>query len=108
MLEGTLYQIVSRGENTATIRLLPECPIYKAHFPGFPITPGVTLLQMGLELMGDRKLESAKEIKFIAPVLPKDGINVIYTWFISEGGEASVNIGLEDGSRCAKMSLKLQ
>ena len=44
MLEGILYNVVSREEGAATVRLLPESPIYKAHFPGYPVTPGVTLV----------------------------------------------------------------
>lgn len=107
MLEGVLYTVVSRGENEAVIQLLPDCPIYKAHFPGYPITPGVTLLQMALELMGGRKLVSAKEIKYVAPVLPGDGIKVRYEWTFKDPNNVSVNIWAEDGSQYAKMSLSV-
>ena len=79
MLEGVLYTVVSKEENSATVRLLPESPIYKAHFPEYPITPGVTLLQIALELMG-KKLVGAKEIKFVAPVLPGDGTEIRFEW----------------------------
>ena len=107
MLEGNLYTLVSRSENGALVRLLPESPIYKAHFPGYPITPGVTLLQMALELMGERKLQSAKEIKFVAPVLPGDGIQVRFEWAFKDADNVTVNILMEDGSVSAKMSLTL-
>jgi hypothetical protein len=39
MLEGILYTIVSRGEGEATVRLLPESPIYKAISPAIPSRP---------------------------------------------------------------------
>lgn len=99
--------MVSRGENEAVIQLLPDCAIYKAHFPGYPITPGVTLLQTALELMGGRKLVSAKEIKYVAPVLPGDGIKVRFEWTFKDPNNVSVNIWAMDGSQYAKMSLSV-
>lgn len=105
MLEGYLYEIVSREESSAVIRLLPSSPIFKAHFPTFPITPGVTLVQMALELMG-KQLLSAKDIKFVGPVLPTgDGPELRYEWSFKEGGRADVNLYLMDGTLCAKMVL---
>ncbi len=105
MLEGYLYEVVSREESGAVVRLLPESPIFKAHFPTFPITPGVTLVQMALELMG-KKLLSAKDIKFVGPVLPTaDGPQLRYEWTYKEGGRADVSLFLTDGTLCAKMVL---
>lgn len=106
MLEGVLYTIVSRGENEATVRLLPESPIYKAHFPEYPITPGVTLLQTALELMGKR-LVSAKEIKFVSPVLPGDGTQVRFEWEFKDDNAVSVSILSMDGTQYARMSLSV-
>ena len=34
-----------------TIKLIPSCVIYQAHFPGEPITPGVCIVQMAKELI---------------------------------------------------------
>ena len=107
MLEGVLYTVVSREDNAATVRLLPESPIYEAHFPGYPITPGVTILQMALELMGDRKLVSAKEIKFLSPVFPGDGNLVRFEWTFQDQNTVSVALSSPDGERYAKMSLSV-
>lgn len=105
MLEGLLYKILEKGEGCARIQLLPESPIYAAHFPGFPVTPGVTLVQMGLELMGN-KLLSAKDIKFIVPVIPSsEGTVLRYEWSCPEDSRADVSVFLPDGTLCAKMSL---
>ena len=106
MLEGFLYTVVSRDESSATVRLLPECPIYKAHFPDYPITPGVTLLQIALELMG-RKLAGAKEIKFVAPVLPSDGTEIRYEWVFKDASSVNVSILSPDGTQYARMSLSV-
>lgn len=106
MLEGVLYTVVSKEEGSATVRLLPESPIYKAHFPEYPITPGVTLLQIALELMG-KKLVGAKEIKFVAPVLPGDGIEVRFEWEFKDDNAVSVSILSMDGTQYARMSLSV-
>lgn len=106
MLEGFLYKVMEKGDSSAKVELLPDSPIYAAHFPGFPVTPGVTLVQMALELMG-RKLNSAKDIKFVVPVLPsREGTRLQYEWTVSED-RADVSVFLEDGTLCAKMTLGL-
>ena len=104
MLEGNLYTVLSRSANEARVRFLPGSPIYAAHFPEYPITPGVCLVQMALELMG-RSLLGAKDIKFVQPVLP--GAELRAEWNVQEG-RADVNLFLEpDGGLCAKMSLSV-
>lgn len=65
------------------IRLNPEHTIYKAHFPELPITPGVILVRIGVELLGlmlGRKVRmvGAPNIKFTAPVYPEDGKELEY------------------------------
>ena len=105
MLKGNLYQVVSQGEGTATVRLLPESPIYKAHFPGYPVTPGVTIVQMGLECMG-RKLAAAKDIKFVVPVLPTaDGPCLRYDWTFRDPDTADITVTRLPGTLCAKMTV---
>ena len=107
MLEGFLYRLVSCEEGTALVQMLPESPIYAAHFPGYPVTPGVALLQMALELM-DRPLKAASNIKFLIPVCPSaDGPCLRFNWTLS-GDSASVEILLApEGALCARMSLEL-
>ena len=107
-LEGVLYEVVSREEGSAVIRLLPDSPVYAAHFPGYPITPGVTIVQMALELMG-RTLSGAKDIKFVEPVLPSSaGTLLRFTWTFPEADKADVNVYLEGDTLCSKMSLWLR
>ena len=105
MLEGFLYQLVSKEEDCAVVRMLPESPIYAAHFPGFPVTPGVTLVQIALELM-DKRLTSARDIKFVVPVIPSaEGPELKYTWSFPDPSRADVNVFFPDGTLCAKMAL---
>ena len=51
MLRGILYETVLTDAEGAIVRLLPESPVYQGHFPGYPITPGVCLVQIALELI---------------------------------------------------------
>ena len=79
MLKDHFYRLTNLEINGATanaeITLLEAHPIYKGHFPGNPITPGVCQIQMvketteeitGLQL----KLSQAKNIKFLNVLMP--------------------------------------
>lgn len=60
-----------------SIELCPDSPIYRAHFPGMPVTPGVCIVQMAVELLahatGHRlQLQAIKNAKFIAVMSPND------------------------------------
>ncbi len=113
MLQGILYEPVSVDAAGATIRLLPESPVYKGHFPGYPITPGVCLVEIALELMGEMadqvghdervKLVGAKNIKFTSPIIPAEGTELRFN-LGGEGSERTVEI-LSGETLCAKMSL---
>jgi len=105
LLEGVLYELVSREEGSAVVRLLPESPIYKAHFPGYPITPGVTLVQMALDVMGVQ-MKGAKDIKFVVPVPPTAG-ELHYTWTYKDPSTAEVLLYLPGETLCAKMTLSV-
>ena len=105
MLQGVLYQVVSADPAGAVVRLLPESPVYAAHFPGYPITPGVTIVQMALELMG-RRLSGAKDIRFVVPVLPSSaGTLLRFAWTFPDPSRADVNVFLDGDVLCSKMSL---
>lgn len=78
-LNNNLYRILERRTtDTATVydvELQPGCPIYRAHFPTMPVTPGVCLVQMAVELLSDAlhvplSLVGVKNVKFLAIVSP--------------------------------------
>lgn len=57
------------------VRLNSEHFIYKAHFPGNPITPGVCILQMAQELIsmavGEKlAVRRVKNVKFLKILVP--------------------------------------
>ncbi|MGI6222406.1 MAG: hydroxymyristoyl-ACP dehydratase [Prevotella sp.] len=82
ILKNNLYQIISRPaanepQPVYGVRLLPECFIYKAHFPGQPITPGVCTVQMAMEILAEYlgvklRLTGVKNVKFLSILSPQE------------------------------------
>lgn len=90
--EGTLY----------SISLIRECPIYKAHFPEMPVTPGACIVQMVEELAADHlqtglQMTGVKEAKFLVPLEPSDDICLIRLSFLQlEQGNLKVQALVSD------------
>ena len=110
MLRGILYETVQVDAGGATIRLLPESPVYQGHFPGYPITPGVCLVEIALELLSEQagrplRLTAAKNIKFTSPIIPSEGLELRFN-LAGEGDGRTVEI-LSGETLCARMSLSV-
>ncbi|MBQ4804371.1 3-hydroxyacyl-ACP dehydratase [Aquimarina sp. MMG015] len=80
MLIADLYKInedsVRDGIQTTTITLNPKNKIFKGHFPGNPITPGVCTLQIIKELTENRLdcrlfMKKTSNVKFMAVINPE-------------------------------------
>lgn len=98
-LNGDLFRIESRmeglpqGQSGFIIILNPDHLIYKAHFPGQPVTPGVCILQMLQELlsveMGKqlfiRNIKNAKFISMMSPVTDSR-VSVLFTLVEAQEG----------------------
>ena len=77
-LKGDFFQIINR-EITDNIKfyitLIPEHYIFKAHFPGNPIVPGVCQIQIVSELLEELTqkrvyLVEVKNIKYMSVLVP--------------------------------------
>ena len=98
-LNGDLFRIESRmeglpeGQSGFNIVLNPDHLIYKAHFPGQPVTPGVCILQMLQELLSElegtplyiKKIKNAKFTSMISP-LSDSIISVLFNSINEEEG----------------------
>lgn len=67
------------------VSLLPDCIIYKAHFPSEPITPGVCIVQMAKELIETRlerayEITDIKNVKFLYILSPIESPDVTFTF----------------------------
>lgn len=86
-LRNNLYRILSTDPGTGSfrIRLMPDCRIYKAHFPGKPITPGVCIIQIASELLdilmpGTRSLSTVANAKFLSIINPLETEEITFTF----------------------------
>lgn len=108
MLQGELYDVLTRARDAVEVRLHPESALYAAHFPGYPITPGVVLVRMAVELLSEQQgrpldVKAAKNIKFVSPVIPDgDDPRLLFQF-----NDNSVSV-LRDGVLCATMTMTLE
>ena len=80
-----------------TIRLNPEHFIYKAHFPGNPITPGVCITQIIKELLEEQLqcelfLRKTVKVRYLNVINPTVNEIVNLTLSITEEDEKNINI----------------
>lgn len=66
------------------LHLNAEHFIYKAHFPGEPITPGVCIMQIAKELLeiatsSELELDTVKNIKFLNIISPDAVTDITYS-----------------------------
>lgn len=91
MLLNSFFDIiqVDTADNAArfTIQLNPEHPIFQGHFPGCPITPGVCVTQMAIDLFShffkqEYILHKARGIKFLNIIRPNETpeLDYLLTW----------------------------
>jgi len=97
MLVTGLYQVKEFTGNTtgfeATVLLDESHPIFRGHFPGNPILPGVCSLQVIQELLEthlDKKLwlTSSSNVKFLAIINPKENPSLHLTCQVTESAES--------------------
>ena len=118
VLQDNLYTILSQqqedGHHVFHLRLHPEWPIYKSHFPGHPITPGVCIVQTVQELLQSlmhRRLTlvQAKNVKYLAIISPEETTELTVTFsLIEEQPDGSLKLQAQVASGetlCTKLSL---
>lgn len=103
------------GEGTFTLALNAACPIYAAHFPGHPVTPGVCIVQTAKELLelttGEQlDIVAVKNVKFLAVLSPEDTpaveCSVGKVQRAPGSGEVSARVKMScNGTAVAKVSL---
>ena len=75
-----------------TLALNPEHPIYQAHFPGNPITPGVCIIQIVKELLEVQLkcklfLKKVNNAKFLNVINPLENREVVFAVSTSSAGD---------------------
>jgi 3-hydroxyacyl-[acyl-carrier-protein] dehydratase len=91
---GTILAIehADAGGVTSTVRIDRADPVFDGHYPGFPILPGLYLLEYahGAVLAAraaDRpRLVAVDRVRFLSPVYPGDTVTIAAT-FSADGDE---------------------
>lgn len=87
ILKNDFYTIsdvtLSAGHPCYVLRLHADHTIFRAHFPGRPITPGVCIVQIAKELLEEHlgrtlRVCAVKNVKFLSVLTPEDGVGVTY------------------------------
>ena len=116
-LLNSLYRIVSESVTESgreyNIVLDAEHFIYKAHFPGEPITPGVCIMQIAVELLSlhcgkPLAIDTVKNIKFLKIISPTEIPGVCFSVSKVEAEDSKVKAQVSvsgGGETYAKLSL---
>lgn len=87
ILKSNLYRVTTENKDNKSFRLelIPDCMIYRAHFPEQPITPGVCIIQIASELLSDLyslnfELSSVSNAKYLAVINPQKTPELTYTF----------------------------
>ncbi|MBO9693332.1 3-hydroxyacyl-ACP dehydratase [Chryseobacterium sp.] len=88
----TSYEKTEDGKFTVYIHLNKDHDIFKGHFPGNPVTPGVCMMQiikeLTEELTGSKLfLKTASNVKFMAIINPFETPDLQLQLDIDENGE---------------------
>lgn len=99
------------GTYNCKVKMNPQHGLYKVHFPGNPVTPGVCLVQMATEIL-ERKynkkflLSEAVNIKFRKTVVPEDEPTFVFNKVVFEDDLLKTSVTIEDNeNQFVKMSL---
>lgn len=96
-LKNEMFTIIGGDEDHVRIKLNPLHTIYQAHFPGTPITPGVCIVQIIGELLGERigrqvVLSRITNLKFNSTISPVDDPVVEVNFTQVEPSEAACTV----------------
>ncbi len=118
ILNNNLYSIIESDASRRTFKvgLIPDCAIYKAHFPELPVTPGVCIIQIATELAQELfeislRLVSVQNAKFLNIIHPIETpeINYIFRKVMENDEDDTVKVMTEvadnEGMIYAKLTL---
>ncbi len=119
MFLNDLFSIITeeKSEKQAifTIRLNKEHAIYSGHFPDSPITPGVCIVQIAVDLLShlsgrNLQLTQAKNVKFLQIIRPEEHDTIQYqlSWETIENNAFTLKAVVSDGDTVfTKMSIQM-
>lgn len=114
-LQNNLYKIESGQADGYRVSLIADSIIYRAHFPEKPVTPGVCIIQIASELLGqltgrNPSLVEVVNAKFLAVINPLETPEVTYTFskLVSDDAAHTLKVQVvvtSEATICTKLSL---
>ena len=98
LLKDNLYQIIdsekTEDSSTYTLLISETSPLFKGHFPGNPVLPGVCILQIFKELAENNlavghpmMYDEIKQCKFLLPIAMNKPIQVNVSLSLKQEGD---------------------
>ena len=121
VLNGFLYSVRAEGDGANAegdgakawsggkfrLSLLEDCPVFKGHFPGFPVLPGASIIEIVRELasgMAGREIcfSAMRSVKFMKMISPEDSLFVTVDMDTENSSlHSSVSV---NGEECVKIN----
>lgn len=120
MLLQDFFKIINAdiAENAALVEveLNPQHAVFQGHFPGYPITPGVCVTQIAVDLFSHIQqrefgMTKAKSIKFIHIIKPEENPRVHYqlNWEQVDGQQYQLKVvAYHNDTTFAKISITVE
>ncbi|MGP3990903.1 3-hydroxyacyl-ACP dehydratase FabZ family protein [Streptomyces sp. 3N207] len=106
----------SGGTRHVHLTVSPEEPVFAGHYPGFPVFPGVCLLDFvyrgGLAVVPEPertwRLDAVEKARFFKPVLPGDRLTADLSWQrCQEGWRCAAEVSTASGT-VARIRIRLR
>jgi 3-hydroxyacyl-[acyl-carrier-protein] dehydratase len=106
MLQNDFYTVENlhygEGVISCSIRFNSAHEIFRGHFPGQPVVPGVCMMQIVKELVEQQAgsaflVSAAPQVKFLQLILPDTEPEVTISWQEKEEGGKAVNAVFKAG-----------
>jgi len=115
-LTGNIFSLIESldeaNQYSFTIRLNADSDIYRGHFPGNPITPGVVMIAISRELMEEKlgitlMLKAVQSIKYTSVLSPiKNNVVEYNICCQSDGDSIKAKVSVNSGNEIfARMSI---
>jgi 3-hydroxyacyl-[acyl-carrier-protein] dehydratase len=110
-------ELISSDDGTASTAMDVDAtePVFAGHYPGFPIFPGVCLIEFAHRSAqctpphgaGSIKLTMVSSARFLSPVYPGDRLEAELGWTAKDGDwQCSAVLSTKRGGRAAQVRLR--
>ena len=95
-----------------TISVNGSHEVFKGHFPGKPVVPGVMTLMMTRKCveqalgLGSTRIASVKDAKYVSPIVP-DGVDVVISFTVDDALGVRADVRSADGREFTKIRMSL-